>query len=86
MSSLFSPLDSLHDNTVIVLCFLKDMNEPANFVHGTAGEKCLGDQTLENPPYMPRKFLSAHPGMWTLQHYGQHLLGLPPTKDFLVVV
>ncbi|XDV11576.1 hypothetical protein PO909_000477, partial [Leuciscus waleckii] len=30
-----------------------DMNEPASFVHGTVGEKCLGDQTLENPPYMP---------------------------------
>lgn len=30
-----------------------DMNEPASFVHGTVGEKCLGDPKLENPPYMP---------------------------------
>uniref|UniRef100_A0A3Q0SHT4 alpha-glucosidase n=1 Tax=Amphilophus citrinellus TaxID=61819 RepID=A0A3Q0SHT4_AMPCI len=30
-----------------------DMNEPASFVHGTVGEKCLGDPRLENPPYMP---------------------------------
>uniref|UniRef100_A0A673NLW6 alpha-glucosidase n=1 Tax=Sinocyclocheilus rhinocerous TaxID=307959 RepID=A0A673NLW6_9TELE len=30
-----------------------DMNEPATFVHGTVGEKCLGDPALENPPYMP---------------------------------
>lgn len=30
------------------------MNEPASFVHGTAGGKCLGDPLLENPPYMPR--------------------------------
>uniref|UniRef100_A0A671MMX9 alpha-glucosidase n=1 Tax=Sinocyclocheilus anshuiensis TaxID=1608454 RepID=A0A671MMX9_9TELE len=30
-----------------------DMNEPASFVHGTVGEKCLGDPALENPPYMP---------------------------------
>lgn len=31
------------------------MNEPASFVHGTVGGKCLGDPLLENPPYMPRK-------------------------------
>ncbi|TRY94146.1 hypothetical protein DNTS_001829, partial [Danionella cerebrum] len=30
-----------------------DMNEPASFVHGTVGEKCLGNPALENPPYMP---------------------------------
>uniref|UniRef100_A0A3Q3EIB9 alpha-glucosidase n=1 Tax=Labrus bergylta TaxID=56723 RepID=A0A3Q3EIB9_9LABR len=30
-----------------------DMNEPASFVHGTVGEKCLGNQLLEFPPYMP---------------------------------
>ncbi|XP_029922224.1 maltase-glucoamylase, intestinal [Myripristis murdjan] len=30
-----------------------DMNEPASFVHGTVGEKCLGSPLLENPPYMP---------------------------------
>ncbi|XP_061924131.1 sucrase-isomaltase, intestinal [Entelurus aequoreus] len=30
-----------------------DMNEPASFVHGTVGEKCLGNHLLENPPYMP---------------------------------
>ncbi|KAM8769539.1 sucrase-isomaltase, intestinal isoform 2-T2 [Acanthopagrus schlegelii] len=30
-----------------------DMNEPASFVHGTVGEKCLGNPLLENPPYMP---------------------------------
>ncbi|KAK7909767.1 hypothetical protein WMY93_014451 [Mugilogobius chulae] len=30
-----------------------DMNEPASFVHGTVGGKCLGDQLLEYPPYMP---------------------------------
>lgn len=30
-----------------------DMNEPASFVHGTVGEKCLGEDILENPPYMP---------------------------------
>uniref|UniRef100_A0A673NQZ0 alpha-glucosidase n=1 Tax=Sinocyclocheilus rhinocerous TaxID=307959 RepID=A0A673NQZ0_9TELE len=35
-----------------------DMNEPATFVHGTVGEKCLGDPALENPPYMPRKGLN----------------------------
>lgn len=35
--------------------YLQDMNEPASFVHGTVGEKCLGDPLLENPPYMPRK-------------------------------
>uniref|UniRef100_A0A4W6E6N8 alpha-glucosidase n=1 Tax=Lates calcarifer TaxID=8187 RepID=A0A4W6E6N8_LATCA len=32
-----------------------DMNEPASFVHGTVGGKCLGNPLLENPPYMPRK-------------------------------
>ncbi|XP_067276076.1 sucrase-isomaltase, intestinal [Pseudorasbora parva] len=30
-----------------------DMNEPASFVHGTVGGKCLGNDALENPPYMP---------------------------------
>ncbi|XP_059187897.1 sucrase-isomaltase, intestinal isoform X2 [Centropristis striata] len=30
-----------------------DMNEPASFVHGTVGGKCLGNQLLEFPPYMP---------------------------------
>ncbi|XP_052387400.1 sucrase-isomaltase, intestinal-like isoform X2 [Carassius gibelio] len=30
-----------------------DMNEPASFVHGTVGENCLGNDGLENPPYMP---------------------------------
>ncbi|XP_015233743.1 PREDICTED: sucrase-isomaltase, intestinal [Cyprinodon variegatus] len=30
-----------------------DMNEPASFVHGTVGGKCLGNPLLENPPYMP---------------------------------
>ncbi|KAI4891742.1 hypothetical protein NFI96_028027 [Prochilodus magdalenae] len=30
-----------------------DMNEPASFVHGTVGEKCLGDPIYDNPPYMP---------------------------------
>uniref|UniRef100_A0A8C2KHW8 alpha-glucosidase n=1 Tax=Cyprinus carpio TaxID=7962 RepID=A0A8C2KHW8_CYPCA len=30
-----------------------DMNEPASFVHGTAGENCLGNKDLEDPPYMP---------------------------------
>ncbi|XP_036440892.1 maltase-glucoamylase, intestinal isoform X2 [Colossoma macropomum] len=30
-----------------------DMNEPASFVHGTVGGKCLGDDIYENPPYMP---------------------------------
>ncbi|KAL7878317.1 hypothetical protein AOLI_G00092910 [Acnodon oligacanthus] len=31
----------------------EDMNEPASFVHGTVGGKCLGDDIYENPPYMP---------------------------------
>lgn len=31
------------------------MNEPASFVHGTVGGKCLGNPHLENPPYMPCK-------------------------------
>uniref|UniRef100_A0A671YCK1 alpha-glucosidase n=1 Tax=Sparus aurata TaxID=8175 RepID=A0A671YCK1_SPAAU len=35
-----------------------DMNEPASFVHGTVGGKCLGNPLLENPPYMPRKMHS----------------------------
>ena len=35
--------------------FAQDMNEPASFVHGTVGGKCLGSDLLENPPYMPRK-------------------------------
>ncbi|XP_036392320.1 maltase-glucoamylase, intestinal [Megalops cyprinoides] len=30
-----------------------DMNEPASFVHGTVGGKCLGSPEYENPPYMP---------------------------------
>ncbi|KAG9338720.1 hypothetical protein JZ751_025389, partial [Albula glossodonta] len=30
-----------------------DMNEPASFVHGTVGGKCLGDPIYEKPPYMP---------------------------------
>uniref|UniRef100_A0A3P8ZUI1 alpha-glucosidase n=1 Tax=Esox lucius TaxID=8010 RepID=A0A3P8ZUI1_ESOLU len=30
-----------------------DMNEPASFVHGTVGEKCLGPAVYDNPPYMP---------------------------------
>jgi len=53
----------MHIINVFILCFividisfLKDMNEPASFVHGTVGGKCLGDPNLENPPHMPRKF------------------------------
>ncbi|XP_049339266.1 sucrase-isomaltase, intestinal [Astyanax mexicanus] len=30
-----------------------DMNEPASFIHGTVGEKCLGPDIYDNPPYMP---------------------------------
>ncbi|XP_028817377.1 maltase-glucoamylase, intestinal isoform X2 [Denticeps clupeoides] len=30
-----------------------DMNEPASFVHGTVGNKCLGPLIYDNPPYMP---------------------------------
>ncbi|KAL0973463.1 hypothetical protein UPYG_G00204070 [Umbra pygmaea] len=30
-----------------------DMNEPASFVHGTVGGKCLGPAVYDNPPYMP---------------------------------
>ncbi|XP_034161045.2 sucrase-isomaltase, intestinal [Pangasianodon hypophthalmus] len=30
-----------------------DMNEPASFVDGTVGGKCLGPEIYENPPYMP---------------------------------
>ncbi|XP_068173302.1 sucrase-isomaltase, intestinal [Antennarius striatus] len=30
-----------------------DMNEPASFVHGTVGGKCLGNPLLDFPPYMP---------------------------------
>lgn len=50
---------------VILICFLKDMNEPASFVHGTVGENCLGDPNLENPPYMPRKFQWMRPDVYT---------------------
>ncbi|KAF6720919.1 Maltase-glucoamylase, intestinal [Oryzias melastigma] len=39
-----------------------DMNEPASFVHGTVGGKCLGDQLLEFPPYMP-PLESQHEGL-----------------------
>lgn len=43
----------------LLLC-VKDMNEPASFVDGTVGGKCLGDPIYDDPPYMPRKirFLS----------------------------
>ncbi len=41
------------------------MNEPASFVHGTVGEHCLGNNDLENPSYMPRKFLWVHDGQHT---------------------
>uniref|UniRef100_A0A672PVR0 P-type domain-containing protein n=1 Tax=Sinocyclocheilus grahami TaxID=75366 RepID=A0A672PVR0_SINGR len=51
--SPFFPLHSLNDNLVIVFCFLKDLNEPASFVHVTVGENCLGNKDSENPPYMP---------------------------------
>ncbi|XP_014841756.1 PREDICTED: sucrase-isomaltase, intestinal-like isoform X2 [Poecilia mexicana] len=39
-----------------------DMNEPASFVHGTVGGKCLGNPLLENPPYMP-PLESSHMGL-----------------------
>lgn len=39
------------------LC-LKDMNEPASFVDGTVGGKCLGPAIYDNPPYMPRETIS----------------------------
>ncbi|CAN9511486.1 unnamed protein product [Ophioblennius macclurei] len=41
-----------------------DMNEPASFVHGTVGGKCLGNPLLDFPPYMP-PLESQHMG---LQH------------------
>uniref|UniRef100_A0A8C9TBY6 Maltase n=1 Tax=Scleropages formosus TaxID=113540 RepID=A0A8C9TBY6_SCLFO len=31
-----------------------DMNEPASFVHGTVGGKCLGPEKYDYPPYMPQ--------------------------------
>ncbi|KAG7264692.1 hypothetical protein CRUP_006219 [Coryphaenoides rupestris] len=34
-----------------------DMNEPASFVAGTVGGKCLGSPLLEKPPYMPLSVL-----------------------------
>uniref|UniRef100_A0A7N8WI38 alpha-glucosidase n=1 Tax=Mastacembelus armatus TaxID=205130 RepID=A0A7N8WI38_9TELE len=48
-------IQDFYENTMKFDGLWIDMNEPASFVHGTVGGKCLGDQLLENPPYMPRK-------------------------------
>uniref|UniRef100_A0A3Q3A333 alpha-glucosidase n=1 Tax=Kryptolebias marmoratus TaxID=37003 RepID=A0A3Q3A333_KRYMA len=52
-----------------------DMNEPASFVHGTVGGKCLGNPLLENPPYMP-PLESKHLGLnhKTLCMNSEHIL------------
>uniref|UniRef100_A0A7N8WS69 alpha-glucosidase n=1 Tax=Mastacembelus armatus TaxID=205130 RepID=A0A7N8WS69_9TELE len=46
-------IQDFYENTMKFDGLWIDMNEPASFVHGTVGGKCLGDQLLENPPYMP---------------------------------
>lgn len=43
----------------ILLFCVKDMNEPASFVDGTVGGKCLGPPIFDHPPYMPCKTKSA---------------------------
>ncbi|XP_047450351.1 sucrase-isomaltase, intestinal [Mugil cephalus] len=45
-------IKDFYDNTKFDGIWI-DMNEPASFVHGTVGGKCLGNPLLENPPYMP---------------------------------
>ena len=51
------------------------MNEPASFVHGTVGGKCLGNPLLENPPYMPRKTHTALPS-WEYLHRDRIVRGV----------
>ncbi|XP_075905811.1 sucrase-isomaltase, intestinal [Nelusetta ayraudi] len=46
-------IEDFYNNTMKFDGIWIDMNEPASFVHGTVGGKCLGDPLLENPPYMP---------------------------------
>uniref|UniRef100_A0A3P8UQR8 Maltase n=1 Tax=Cynoglossus semilaevis TaxID=244447 RepID=A0A3P8UQR8_CYNSE len=46
-------IKDFYDNIMVFDGLWIDMNEPASFVHGTVGGKCLGDPVLENPPYMP---------------------------------
>uniref|UniRef100_A0AAX7UK94 alpha-glucosidase n=1 Tax=Astatotilapia calliptera TaxID=8154 RepID=A0AAX7UK94_ASTCA len=46
-------IKDFYENTMKFDGIWIDMNEPASFVHGTVGGKCLGDPVLENPPYMP---------------------------------
>uniref|UniRef100_I3JDQ1 alpha-glucosidase n=1 Tax=Oreochromis niloticus TaxID=8128 RepID=I3JDQ1_ORENI len=46
-------IKDFYENTMKFDGIWIDMNEPASFVHGTVGGKCLGDPLLENPPYMP---------------------------------
>ncbi|XP_073706325.1 sucrase-isomaltase, intestinal-like [Garra rufa] len=46
-------IEYFYNNTMKFDGLWIDMNEPANFVHGTVGEKCLGNPELEDPPYMP---------------------------------
>ncbi|XP_071751949.2 sucrase-isomaltase, intestinal [Centroberyx gerrardi] len=46
-------IKDFYENTMKFDGIWIDMNEPASFVHGTVGEKCLGWPLLENPPYMP---------------------------------
>uniref|UniRef100_A0A3Q2V8W7 alpha-glucosidase n=1 Tax=Haplochromis burtoni TaxID=8153 RepID=A0A3Q2V8W7_HAPBU len=45
-------IKDFYENTMKFDGIWIDMNEPASFVHGTVGGKCLGDPVLENPPYM----------------------------------
>ncbi|XP_071390650.1 sucrase-isomaltase, intestinal [Centroberyx affinis] len=46
-------IKDFYENTMKFDGIWIDMNEPASFVHGTVGGKCLGSPLLEQPPYMP---------------------------------
>ncbi|XP_044058887.1 maltase-glucoamylase, intestinal [Siniperca chuatsi] len=46
-------IQDFYENTMKFDGLWIDMNEPASFVHGTVGGKCLGNPLLEHPPYMP---------------------------------
>ncbi|KAJ8280469.1 hypothetical protein GJAV_G00054930 [Gymnothorax javanicus] len=46
-------IEEFYHNTMKFDGLWIDMNEPASFVHGTVGGKCLGDPIFDKPPYMP---------------------------------
>ncbi|XP_063061397.1 sucrase-isomaltase, intestinal [Engraulis encrasicolus] len=80
-------LQEIHDfyhNTMKFDGLWIDMNEPASFVHGTVGGKCLGPEIYDFPPYMP-PLESMHLGLkhkTLCMNSQQHLADGTPVKHY----